>query len=88
MTWKRKSALPLRQPGDSERWAATADWVEAERITATRPTMSQLKVGQMNFYPDKGTIHRDGEPAMTVRGLRAFKIAVDDWREEERREYR
>lgn len=87
MTWKRKSALPLRQPGDSERWIATIAWVEAARIKAIRPTMLQLKVGPMNFYPDKGTMHRDGEPTMPGRGLRAFKIAVDDWLEQERRDY-
>lgn len=87
MTWKRKSSISLRQPGDSDRWNATAAWVEAERIPATRPTKSQLKVGVLNFYPDKGTIHEDGQPAMTVRGLAAFKIAVDAWSEQERRNY-
>lgn len=88
MTWKRKSSISLRQPEDSERWQATADWIEAEQIAAVRPTKSQLKVGRMNFYPDKGTMHEDGQPAMTVRGLSAFKIAVQDWRKREMRDYR
>jgi hypothetical protein len=88
VTWKRKSSISLRQPGDSERWQATADWVEAEQIAAVRPTKSQLKVGRMNFYPDKGTIHEDGQPAIRDRGLHAFEIAVQDWRKREMREYR
>ena len=87
MTWKRKSTIPLRQPGDSERWTATTAWVEREKIPAIRPSKSQLKVGPLNFYPDKGSIHRDGEPTMRDRGLRAFKSAVWLWLDQERDDY-
>lgn len=42
-------------------------------IRFTRPTKYQLKVDDLNFYPTKGTIFRDGDDAvLKERDLEAF----------------
>jgi hypothetical protein len=87
MSKKKHASIPLRQPGDSERMTAALDWAEAARLPIVRKTMAQLKIGPLNFYPDKGTFHSEGAPAGHEKGLRAFKIAVEDWRREERRNF-
>ncbi len=84
---KKRASIPVRQRGDSERMTAAIDWIESARLPLIRKTMAQLKIGPLNFYPDKGTFHFEGAPAGREKGLRAFKIAVHAWQEEERRDF-
>jgi hypothetical protein len=53
-------AQPARRPTDSMAMREAIDWLCNAGIPFIRPTDWQLKIGPLNFYPDKGTIHRDG----------------------------
>jgi hypothetical protein len=87
MAKKKRASLPLRQPGDSDRMTAAIDWATSERLRVIRPTHKMLKIGPLNFYPDSGTFHREGNRAARECGLRAFKAEVARWQEEERRDF-
>ncbi len=46
-------------------------------VTFQRPTLYQLKIGDLSFYPGRGTIFRDGSSAaMTEKGLDALVIII------------
>lgn len=75
---RRKSFLPLRLPGDSPRWKEAIDWCEAEGIPVTRRSEHQLKVGNLNFYPDGGSLNYDQCRRLEQHGLPAFKEAVKE----------
>ena len=50
------------------------DWLKGQGIAFRRPTDWQLKIGNLNFYPDKGTIFRDGgRHPLPQRGLNGLK---------------
>ena len=42
---------------------------ESWRLWYIRPTKYQVKIGDVNYYPDKGTIHVDGESRASERYL-------------------
>jgi hypothetical protein len=45
--------------------------------TFQRLTVYQLKIGDLSFYPGRGTIFRDGSPAaMTEKGLDALLCVI------------
>jgi hypothetical protein len=49
----------------------------AERIRHEQTSAFQIKVGPFNFYPDKGTIYRDGDrEARPERGLENFLALI------------
>jgi hypothetical protein len=69
---------PVRREHDSDAMRETIDWLEANRVRPLRPTAYQVKVGFINFYPDKGTIQMDGDPRPhAVRGFEEFKRLVE-----------
>ena len=72
----RNPYAPLRRAGDSPRMREAIDQLEALCVTLYRPTDYQLKVGKLNFYPDKGTIQFDACPALAERGLHAFLALI------------
>lgn len=43
-----------------------------QEIRFVQKTGFQIKVGQFNFYPNKGTIYIDGQKALAEKGLDAF----------------
>jgi hypothetical protein len=46
-------------------------------VTFQRPTIHQLKIDDLSFYPGRGTIFRDGSPgAMTEKGLDALVFII------------
>jgi hypothetical protein len=48
-------------------------------IRFARKSPYQLKIGPWNYYPSKGTIHRDGDKkALKARGLRALLDLISD----------
>jgi hypothetical protein len=59
-------------------------WLDAHGIRVTRPTAWQLKIGPYNYYPDKGTIHRDGDrQPHPERGLPALQQLLHPFLEAE-----
>lgn len=47
--------------------------LQARNIRFLRPTKYQLKVGDLSYYPGKGTIFRDGDvEALKERGIESF----------------
>lgn len=64
---------PLIQPTDGPIMRAAIEALMQAAIKFTRPSTHQLKSGCLNFYPEKGTIYRDGDPgALKERGLDTF----------------
>lgn len=47
---------PLRQPGDSAKLEAAADWAEKHRLEIYRTTDLCYQIEGFNFWPDRGTI--------------------------------
>jgi hypothetical protein len=46
-------------------------------VTFQRPTVYQLKIDDLSFYPGRGTIFRDGSPAATTeKGLDALVVII------------
>jgi hypothetical protein len=68
---KMKSrTAPLRRAGDSMEMRAAVDQLQSQGVGFIRPTPFQLKIGDINFYPDKGTIYLDDRgKALKERGL-------------------
>lgn len=64
----------IRRLTDSANMKAAINWLEKQGFSVRRPTEWQLKVGPINFYPDRGTIICDGEvEPLLHRGLSAFQ---------------
>lgn len=55
-----KPSLPLEMPGDSDAFKRAVSAVRALGITPHRPSRPQLKVGPLNYYPDRETFLQDG----------------------------
>jgi hypothetical protein len=52
-------------------------WLSRQRIAFARVSPYQLKIGpSLSFYPVKGTLRYDGEPALPVRGLSALQALL------------
>src|SRR5882672_8532018 len=46
-------------------------------VTFKRPTLYQLKIADLSYYPGRGTIFRDGSPeAMPEKGLQALVLVI------------
>jgi hypothetical protein len=68
----RSRTAPLRRAGDSLEMRAAVDQLQSQGVRFIRPTPFQLKIGDINFYPDTGTILLDGGKALEERGLPAL----------------
>jgi len=69
-----KNLDAIRRPMDSGEMRAAITWLEKQGLLVRRPTEWQLKVGPINFYPDRGTIICDGEvEPLQSRGLGALR---------------
>jgi hypothetical protein len=65
------------QPGDPQPMKDAIDTLNEIGVTFQRPTVYQLKIGDLSFYPGRGTIFRDGSPAaMTEKGLDALVVII------------
>lgn len=66
------NALDDTAPDDA--MAAAEAWLRRAGIRFTRKTNFQLKIGRVNYYPARGTIFVDGDPAQRpARGLAALE---------------
>jgi hypothetical protein len=51
-------------------------------VTFKRPTLYQLKIADLSYYPGRGTIFRDGSPeAMPEKGLDALLLVIEGMRQ-------
>jgi hypothetical protein len=65
------------QPNDPQPMKDAIDTLNEMGVTFQRPTLYQLKIGELSFYPGRGTIFRDGSPAaMTEKGLDALVVII------------
>ncbi len=65
------------QPDDCPAMQAALRWLTQAGLRFTRPTRYQLKIGSLSFYPDKGTLYRDGDrQAFPDRGLLALQALL------------
>ena len=87
MTKKKAIPLPLRQPGDGARMTAAINWLLSQGLPVKRCTVHQIRVGPLNFWPERGTFNIEASPRAAAKGLRAFKSAVADWRAREEEEW-
>lgn len=73
--------LPLRMPDDTVPFANAHLVLESLGVRYERPSLHQLKIGCINYYPNSGTIHVDGEKrARPGRGKEALKALLLDQR--------
>jgi hypothetical protein len=65
------------QPNDPQPMKDAINTLNEMSVTFQRPTVYQLKIGELSFYPGRGTIFRDGSPAaMTEKGLDALVVII------------
>src|ERR1700737_3134173 len=70
------------RPNDSQPMKDAIDTLNEMGVTFKRPTQYQLKIGDISYYPGRGTIFRDGSPeAMPEKGLDAFVAAIKEMRQ-------
>ena len=74
--------MPRRPPVNPEKCSPTVQqairWLTEARISFDLKTVHQIKVDDLNFYPTRGTIFRDGDPgALPEHGLAAFIRLVE-----------
>ena len=69
---------PRRYPGDSIAMKAAIDWLETSVPEPMwyRPHPPQIKVGDINYYPNSGTLQVDGSKGLQRQPLSAFQAAV------------
>jgi hypothetical protein len=66
------------QPNDPQPMKDAIDTLNEIGLTFRRPTVYQLKIGDLSFYPGRGTIFRDGSPAaMPEKGLDALVLVIN-----------
>lgn len=64
---------PLPLPDDEAKMLQAINALHDAGVRFTRPTKYQLKIGDQSFYPNKGTIFRDGDSkGLEERDLDAF----------------
>ena len=74
----RSATTPITDPDDSPAMQTALRWLTQAGLRFTRPTRYQLKIGALSFYPDKGTLYRDGDrQALPERGLPALQHLLD-----------
>ena len=68
---------PTTYPDDSPAMRAALHWLTQAGVVFTRPTRYQLKIDPLSFYPDKGTLYRDGNrQTLPERGLPALQALL------------
>ena len=66
------------RPNDSQPMKDAIQILSKLGVKFKRPTLYQLKIGDLSFYPGRGTIFRDGSPAaMTEKGLQALVLVIN-----------
>jgi hypothetical protein len=65
------------QPNDPQPMKDAIDTLNEMGVTFQRPTLYQLKIADLSYYPGRGTIFKDGSPAaMPDKGLQALVLVI------------
>lgn len=73
-----RARLPKRMEDDSAAFDAANDLLEQMKISYWRPSPDHLKIGDINFYPNTGTITFDGvSKAWKEKGLDALVERIE-----------
>ena len=76
---QKKPKPPLMFLDDDLPMRETIAELNRAGVTFTRTSKHQIKVGDLSYYPSRGTIFRDADAgAMDARGLEAFMAMI--WR--------
>ncbi|MFK5598294.1 hypothetical protein ACFZ8E_15060 [Methylobacterium sp. HMF5984] len=71
---KKHKPRPETYPEDSEATRETLAWLCKQRLAFVRCSRYHIRIGDLNFYPDKGTIYRsDDLGALPETGLTALQ---------------
>lgn len=71
---KKHKPRPETYPEDSEATRETLAWLRNQRLAFVRCSRYHIRIGDLNFYPDKGTIYRsDDLGALPEIGLTALQ---------------
>lgn len=71
---KKHKPRPETYPEDSEATRETLAWLRTQRLPFIRCSRYHIRIGDLNFYPDKGTIYRsDDLGALPETGLTALQ---------------
>ena len=67
-----------KEPAGARNVSFVLEWLEKGRVPdVVRLGPNYLKIGDLNFYPSTGTIHRDNQPRMVERGLVGLKLVLE-----------
>lgn len=72
-----KSSLPLSMPGDSLEMTEAVAVIRKRTKRVTRKTKYQLKIGVINYYPERGTVHLDNGPTLLKGGIDILTKIID-----------
>jgi hypothetical protein len=77
MSKSRGKPLPLRLPDDTVAFNNANDLLESLGVRYKRTSAHQLKIGHINYFPNTGSIHVDGERgARPQRGKDALRALL------------
>jgi hypothetical protein len=69
-------------PNDPQPMKDAIDTLNELGVTFKRPTLYQLKIADLSYYPGRGTIFRDASPeAMPEKGLEALVLVIKGMRQ-------
>lgn len=66
----------LHLPDDTPAMTAAIRWCLDQNLPVIRCSRFHLKVGKLNFWPDKGSISLDGNYRHPQKGLAAFQALI------------
>ncbi len=69
---------PASNEDDTQAMRDALVWLRNKKVAFRRPSKYQLKVGLLNFYPDRGTIQVDGCRRKEKGGFEVFKQLVEN----------
>ncbi|MEQ1941477.1 hypothetical protein ABMA32_03545 [Mesorhizobium sp. VNQ89] len=69
---RKSKGLPLQNGTDTADMASAIKALQQRGVAVWRPSIYQLKIGDLNFWPATGRITRDAAPKITRQGLDAL----------------
>lgn len=73
---KISHSKPLATADDTPAMTEAVEALKSWGCKVARPTVFQLKIGDVSYYPDTETIVVDGKKGEKARGLDALRIAL------------
>lgn len=76
-----RKSFPLRTDTDTPEMRDAVEWCVANNISFERKSQYQIKVGHLNYYPDRETIQFDGKKKLPYGTFEKFKRMAKQNRE-------